>query len=213
MAETNAARAPRRTRRRIVIAGALLGAVAVLIAANYGWWVIVEHRLVVVRDGEVFQSAEMPPEELVRVGKSHAIRSVIDLRDTRPEAVDAERAALEQAGIKHLHVPSRQEPSQETIDRVLGLMADPANQPLLVHCEHGEGRSVLMAALYRIREQGWTNEAAWHGTARLPRNLQFLADLFPGFATFGRDSRKGRILFEFQPAPPGAANATGDTAR
>ncbi len=173
---------------------------------TYGSWVVIDHRLVPISPGQIYQSAEMAPAELVEVSREHGLRAVLDLRDTRPEAIEAERVALEKAGIKHLHVPSLQEPTPETIEIVLGLMADPQNQPLLVHCEHGEGRSVLMAALHRVENEGWTNEAAWRGSARLPGSLQFLGDVFPGLGSFGRQSPKGQILFDYQrsagKAPP-----------
>ena len=79
-------------------------------------------------------------------------------------------------------------------------MADPANRPALLHCEHGEGRSVLFAALYRIAFEGDDNETAWRRSARLPVGLRFLGAVWPGLAAFGRDSVKGSYLLEFDPA-------------
>lgn len=203
----------RRFRRPLRLALALLGLAVLLVAGDYGYWVLVQHRLVVVDEGRVLQSAEMAPAELVRVGREHAIRSVLDLRDTRPEAIAAEQVALEQAGIKHLHLPSLQEPDSETIERALQLMSDPANQPVLVHCEHGEGRSVLMAALYRVKQHGWSNEAALRASARLPENLRFLADWIPGLGTFRRESTKGRLLLGYRPEGIGDPKSTGNAVK
>jgi protein tyrosine phosphatase (PTP) superfamily phosphohydrolase (DUF442 family) len=189
---------PRRSRARVVkVLALLVGAVLMAIGGTYGWWTIAEHRLVTISPGKVYQSAEIPPTELSTIAKANGWKSVIDLRDTRPDAIAAEKTALDAIGVRHLHVPSLQEPTTETIDRVLDLMGDPANQPLLLHCEHGEGRSVLLAALYRMRHEGWTADAAWRGSARLPSVLGFLARWFPGLATFKPDSPKGRILFDY----------------
>ncbi|MFO1054435.1 MAG: hypothetical protein U1F36_19615 [Planctomycetota bacterium] len=188
---------PLRRWRRVLTLVVVVAALAC--AADYGVWVVFRHRLIAIDDGSVFQSAEIPPEQLVEVSKARGIKAVIDLRDTRPDAIEAERKALQAAGIEHLHVPSLQDPTPETIATVLDLMGDPRHQPLLVHCEHGEGRSVLMAALYRIEKKGFSNEDAWRASARLPAELQFLAGWFPGLAAFDRDSPKGRILFDFKP--------------
>jgi protein tyrosine phosphatase (PTP) superfamily phosphohydrolase (DUF442 family) len=48
-------------------------------------------------------------------------------------------------------------------DRVLEAlrtMADPANRPLMVHCQHGADRTGALVALYRVVVQGWTKEKA-----------------------------------------------------
>jgi len=45
---------------------------------------------------------------------------------------------------------------QEKFDRVLALMADPANQPVYVHCRHGQDRTGIVVAAYRMKQQGWS---------------------------------------------------------
>jgi hypothetical protein len=48
-------------------------------------------------------------------------------------------------------------------DRVLEAlrtMADPANRPLMIHCQHGADRTGALVALYRVVVQGWTKEKA-----------------------------------------------------
>ncbi len=48
-------------------------------------------------------------------------------------------------------------------DRVLQalrVMADPANRPLLIHCQHGADRTGALVALYRVVVQGWSKEKA-----------------------------------------------------
>jgi hypothetical protein len=36
-----------------------------------------------------------------------------------------------------------------------------APKPLLVHCQHGEDRTGLIIAVYRVTTCGWAREAAW----------------------------------------------------
>lgn len=47
-----------------------------------------------------------------------------------------------------------------TIERALQVMADPAQRPVFVHCGHGKDRTGLIAALYRVKFDGWTPQAA-----------------------------------------------------
>lgn len=42
----------------------------------------------------------------------------------------------------------------------LAFMHDPAHQPVFVHCKHGDDRTGLVIALYRVRYEGWTPRAA-----------------------------------------------------
>lgn len=175
-----------------------LCAALVWAGGEYAWWTLVDHRLVTITPGEVYQSAEMAPEQLVRVAREHGIRAVIDLRDEGWDRIRAERDALERAGIVHYHVPSRQSPSEATFRDFLEVARNPANHPLLIHCEHGEGRSVLFAAVYRMEFEGRTPREAWRGAARLPPALRFLERLWPGLTAFGPDSPKGRILLGYQ---------------
>jgi protein tyrosine/serine phosphatase len=39
-------------------------------------------------------------------------------------------------------------------------MTDPANRPLMIHCQHGADRTGALVALYRVVVQGWTKEMA-----------------------------------------------------
>src|SRR5262245_37440947 len=63
--------------------------------------------------------------------------------------------------LKLAHVPMRAWGLRD--DRVLEalrVMADPANRPLLIHCQHGADRTGALVALYRVVVQGWTKEKA-----------------------------------------------------
>jgi tyrosine-protein phosphatase SIW14 len=46
------------------------------------------------------------------------------------------------------------------VDRVVALMADPANRPLFVHCRQGHDRTGIIVAAYRMKEEGWHLAAA-----------------------------------------------------
>ena len=143
-------------------------ALAIGWGATHGHWIVLEHRFETITEGAFYQSAEMPPEALVDVAREHGIKTVIDLRhdgdieDT--SEFEKERAALEKEGIRYVRIPANQVPTNDTVDAFLEIARDTAERPILVHCEHGQGRSVLFAALYRIEFEGWDPERARRAT-------------------------------------------------
>lgn len=67
-------------------------------------------------------------------------------------------------GITHHHIPilANKHPEvytpDETINKVVKLMLDPANYPMLIHCNKGKHRSGTICAAFR-KVTGWTLEA------------------------------------------------------
>ena len=131
-----------------LIIGVLLS-VILTAAICYGYWSVFEYRFTTVTEGRFYQSAEMPPEKLLEVVQKFKIGAVIDLRKPA-EKIEAERIALAQIGVRHFHLPTGQVPPDEVVEKYLTILDEPTNWPVLVHCRHGEGRSMLFAALYRI---------------------------------------------------------------
>lgn len=173
----------------------------------YAKWEFLDHRLVTITQGRLYQSAAMPPDTLVDVMNARGIQTVFDLRDSEPELVAAEKAAIEKAGLAFVHVPmSATEPTQADMERFLAAMKS-AKQPSLVHCQHGQGRSVLAVSCWRIEEEGWSNEDAFLATSRLPEELRFLDGVIGWIRRFDRDTTKGKVLLEYRrkssPAKPG----------
>jgi protein tyrosine/serine phosphatase len=84
--------------------------------------------------------------------KAMGIRTVIDLRTT-----ENERKEVEGAGMRAIALPIEmsRDGLKAKVDRVVSLMADPANQPVFVHCRHGQDRTGIVVAAYRMKEQGW----------------------------------------------------------
>ena len=84
--------------------------------------------------------------------KAVGIRTVIDLRTT-----ENERKEVEGVGMRAIAVPIEMTRNglKEKVDRVVALMVDPANQPVFVHCRHGQDRTGIVVAAYRLRQQGW----------------------------------------------------------
>jgi len=84
--------------------------------------------------------------------KKMGIRTVINLRNSM-----SEKAVVEGAGMRSIEVPMEmsRDGLRAKVDRVVTLMADPANQPVFVHCRHGKDRTGIVVAAYRMKIEGW----------------------------------------------------------
>jgi tyrosine-protein phosphatase SIW14 len=51
-------------------------------------------------------------------------------------------------------------PEREDVLAFLKVVADPHNQPVFVHCQHGADRTGMMVAAYRIIDQNWSDDDA-----------------------------------------------------
>ncbi|QEM68831.1 protein-tyrosine-phosphatase [Geobacter sp. FeAm09] len=85
--------------------------------------------------------------------RAMGIKTVIDMRTG-----ESERKFVEGAGMQAIAVPIQMTRTglQEKVDRVVALMTDPANQPVYVHCRHGQDRTGIVVAAYRMKQQGWS---------------------------------------------------------
>ncbi|ABB30334.1 protein tyrosine/serine phosphatase [Geobacter metallireducens RCH3] len=100
----------------------------------------------------IYRGAQPGPEGYETLRKM-GIRTVIDLRTT-----ESEQREVEAAGMKAIAIPiaMSRDGLREKVDRVVVLMADPANQPVFVHCRHGQDRTGIVVAAYRMKVEGWS---------------------------------------------------------
>ena len=75
--------------------------------------------------------------------------------------VEQEKAAVEAAGLKYIHIPfTRTDPDvQPAIDAFLAAAKDAANRPMLFHCASGN-RAAAMWAFKRVYVDGWPADKA-----------------------------------------------------
>ena len=117
------------------------------------------------------------------------IKTVIDLtRDGRGDEPGLVRAA----GMKFYRIPltTTDRPSDAAVAEFLKLVADPANQPVYVHCQGGRHRTGAMTAVYRMTQDGWTADQAYdemkafkfEGFPGHPALKRFVYDYFGGLA-------------------------------
>ena len=133
------------------------------------------------RINEHYYRGALPDEKdyaaLARLG----VKTMIDLTDDDGDS-DEQRLA-ETAGMKSfkLAMNTRVVPTAEQIATFLGIVNDPANQPVYVHCVGGRHRTGVMTAIYRMLEDKWTPERAF----KEMKSYKFGADfLHPEFKKF-----------------------------
>lgn len=167
-----------------------LGIFVLVGVAYYAYWEKALYRFTAVTEHQLYQSAEIPADEVLAVAKSHRIRTVIDFRLTEesPDDIAAEQAALAGSDVTYVHLPATHVPDEATVMNFLQVVGDPANRPVLIHCKHGTGRSVLFASLFRVEFEHWDNDVA----RRAVEPLHWRGNFAP-------DAPKGKYLLSYKP--------------
>jgi len=90
------------------------------------------------------------------------VKTVIDLRRNGEHSINAERQAVEAAGMRYVNVPMSGivAPANETVFKVLALLQSSGAGPIFIHCLRGMDRTGAVIACYRIAHDGWRNQKA-----------------------------------------------------
>jgi len=147
------------------------------------------HHFRTVERGVFYRSAQLTEDEFADCIKDYGIKTVINLRTKAERSrgsgdwYEQEERAIQRAGIKHLDAPVLEghPPSPEQIARLLAVMDDPKNLPVLIHCEKGTIRSAAVEGLFR-RE--YLHENGADAYARVETWGRDLEDHYPVIAKF-----------------------------
>lgn len=125
------------------------------IAKNFG----------VVEAGHVYRAGRMTPASLGRVVREHHVKTVIDL-GADPEGSPRDLAVRDAAaalGVRRLTLRLEGDGTGDPNMYVQALraLADPSNEPTLVHCGAGAQRTGAAVALYRHIVQGEPMDKAY----------------------------------------------------
>lgn len=104
----------------------------------------------------ILRGAQPLPSDLDQLHKQ-GVRTIIKLNSENPEEIDQAEAR----GMTIFDVPLSGfwSPSDSNMAKIEALLDDQALRPIFVHCEHGEDRTGLAIALYRMHH-GWTKDHA-----------------------------------------------------
>jgi tyrosine-protein phosphatase SIW14 len=128
------------------------------------------------------------------------VKTIVNL--TSDDAIANEQALTEAAGMSYVQIPmtTRTNPTAAQLAQFLGIVNDPARQPVYVHCVGGRHRTGVMTAVYRITHDGWTGDRAFKEMKQFKYGADFL---HPEFRDF---------VYAYRAEPRTAAAAAGAAA-
>jgi protein tyrosine/serine phosphatase len=116
------------------------------------------------------------------------VKAIVNL--TSDDAQPDEPALAKQNGLRYFSIPmtTHQPPTAAQLAEFMGIVDDPANQPVYVHCVGGRHRTGVMTAVYRMTDEAWTPDQAFAEMKKYQFGMDFL---HPEFKKF---------VYEFHPA-------------
>jgi protein tyrosine/serine phosphatase len=139
----------------------------------------------------LFRGAQ-PKEGGIRKLAELGVKTIVSLRGEDEESRADEREART-AGLRYVRVPMNglSRPTDEQVERVLGIINTPENQPVFVHCKHGSDRTGTVIAVYRISHDGWNARRALSEAKECGMNwIQF--GMKDYISDYYRDSLRGK---------------------
>ena len=135
---------------------------------------------------EHYYRGSQPTAEQYAELKRFGIKTVIDLREDYKKD---EEASVRDLGMQFFRIPlkTRVAATAEQTAFFLGLVNDPANWPVYVHCKGGRHRTGAMTGIYRITHDGWTANQVWEEM----KKYEFENGLFGG------PSAQKKFVFSF----------------
>jgi tyrosine-protein phosphatase SIW14 len=124
-----------------------------------------------ILDGKIFRGAR-PGDDGIDYLAQMGIKTVIDLQggdylgpfsnpgESKDDIIE-EGAATHADAMQFISIPLSSlnpdfDDQDKKIGQILSFISNPANQPVFFHCYHGEDRTGVVAALYRVIYQGCT---------------------------------------------------------
>lgn len=106
-------------------------------------------------NSQLYRGAQPKAGGLERL-KAIGIKTIVNLRG-EDDQTRAEGDAARALGLRYysISLPGFSRPKDEEVQHVLGIINAPENQPVFVHCRHGEDRTGTIIACYRITHDGW----------------------------------------------------------
>jgi tyrosine-protein phosphatase SIW14 len=116
----------------------------------------------------LFRGGQPTTEGLKRLARL-GVKTIINFRD-RQENVMREKILTESMGLRfiNLRLSNWFKAKDSEIEAVLQEILKPENHPVFIHCKRGADRTGTIAAIYRMKFEGWTakqanDEAKKHG--------------------------------------------------
>ncbi|KXU35700.1 hypothetical protein AXE65_05850 [Ventosimonas gracilis] len=120
------------------------------------WSVPIDNRLNLHQvDAKLYRSA-LPDTEAVDPLKALGIVSVVNFYQ------ESDARWIGNADLQEIHLPLRTRwfDDEDALDALRSLRGAQEKGPVLIHCKHGQNRTGLVVALYRMVYQGWSKAEA-----------------------------------------------------
>lgn len=170
-------------------------AVLLISGGGYHYWhKHINYNFGAVTEGKVYKSAVIAPQDIESYTSEYGIKTIVDLRNevTLYPTEDIAAAVEKIDGVKYVNIRSGQTPNEDNLNQFFDIMDNQDNYPVLIHCYHGLGRTMLYVALYRIEYEGFSNEEA--------RSMTRLVVESPFYdSSFAKGKNKGDYLINYQP--------------
>lgn len=110
----------------------------------------------------LFRGGRPNTSDLASLKSEKNIATVIDLENKMP-VVDQENKVVTDLGLKFISSPmdAAVRPTDQQVSQILAYLRDASNEPIFIHCHHGQDRSGLIIGIYRVEVQGWTPAKAY----------------------------------------------------
>jgi protein tyrosine/serine phosphatase len=120
-----------------------------------------------VKEGVLYRSASLKPDNLKKVLDDYNIKTVVSLSgydDPKNIARQKEENRIcSEKGVATISIPmfAAKPPSEKQITRWLNILRNPYRPPILVHCTYGVVRTGMMVAIYEMEVNGKSNQQAF----------------------------------------------------
>jgi protein tyrosine phosphatase (PTP) superfamily phosphohydrolase (DUF442 family) len=131
-------------------------------------------------DSTLFRGAQPQGRDFADL-KAIGVKTIVNL--TSDDAIPNEEALAGAAGLTYVQIPmtTHTTPTAAQLEQFLGIVNDPARQPVYVHCVGGRHRTGVMTAAYRITHDGWTGDRAFKEMKQYKFGADFLHPEFRDF--------------------------------
>jgi tyrosine-protein phosphatase SIW14 len=131
-------------------------------------------------DASLYRGAQPEGRDFADL-KAIGVKTIVNL--TSDDAIPDEKAMAEAAGLTYVQIPmtTHTTPTAAQLAQFLGLVNDPARQPVYVHCVGGRHRTGVMTAAYRMTHDGWTGDRAFKEMKQFKFGADFLHPEFRDF--------------------------------
>jgi tyrosine-protein phosphatase SIW14 len=160
----------------------LFAAIVAVPTVHYRQVYMTEKRFRTVTPGKFYRTGQPSADVLRKIIREHGIKTIINLKDEDTDPLlptgywtkgsIRESQVCDEEGVNFVFISwdgdkgllSKQIATPErrpvVIDQFLKICDDPANYPILVHCEAGLHRTGVLVAIYRMEYEGWSTAEA-----------------------------------------------------